>query len=965
MLKKKYDIVIIGGGAMGLATAAKLANTSKKVLVLEQFNFINDNGSSAGMSRQFRLQYSQDYMAQMAKDSVPYWDELQTHTDKELIGKVGSVWFGDPSTASQEGGIGAAEKTMDQLDIPYEKLADAKAIEDRFPFKNIPENYSGFFQEDGGIININETQQTLYKIANDAKNIELAAYAKVTDIDSQKSKKIVLTVEKDEQTVKITTKKIVITSGAYTNDVLKHLGLHINLDIWEMSSAYYKKTDPKVEFPTWFVFQEPQDTSLFYGFPEVDWSHKDYVRVAPDIPDRIITDPKDRTGIPSQKSLALNNAWVKNHMKGLSAEPEFTATCLIALSNNSKELLIDTAPEWVNNHENIIVYTAGWAAKFIPLLGQILADLATTGSCDRDLTPFKVNWQEVRGEVSKDFNTSYEDGLELDVAVIGAGAAGLYSGYRLANGTDNNGKKLDLKVNIFEASERIGGRLQSVMLPGMNVVGELGGMRYMTVQEIVTALIETVFSKEYGLNPIPFPMGDDSHHLFYLRKQRFFANRFADAAITGEKFETRYFVEDKFKGKSADDIFTDIIREVLAKDGYSLKQIQESPNARKEWNRIKKILKYNYAGPYEGKFVYEIGFWNLLKDRSSQECYTFLAQAGGYFSNTINWNAAEAFPYMVGDFASSDVEYKTIDGGYDQILTCLGSSFIQKGGTIWTKNRLQTFAKNEDANKKDFKYKLTFYNIEAKKSWHVYAKDIILGMPRRSLELLDQDNFFFDRNSQAGLQHSMESVIKEPSFKILLGFEEPWWKDTIGAMAGESITDLPMRQCYYFGVDPENSHSLFLASYNDMRTVRFWKAIEHGEPYPTRETKLVKALKDNTFAPYDAASKMMVEEVMSQVRELHGPSVDIPDPYTSAYKDWSLDPYGAGYHAWKAGYKVWNEMPYIRQPQQEERIFIAGEAYSDQQGWVEGAFCVTEHIMREKYGLACPDWLSEDYYLGW
>jgi len=110
---------------------------------------------------------------------------------------------------------------------------------------------------------------------------------------------------------------------------------------------------------------------------------------------------------------------------------------------------------------------------------------------------------------------------------------------------------------------------------------------------------------------------------------------------------------------------------------------------------------------------------------------------------------------------------------------------------------------------------------------------------------------------------------------------------------------------------------------------------------------------------------MMVEEVMSQVRELHGPSVDIPAPYTSAYKDWSLAPYGAGYHAWKAGYKVWNEMPFIRQPQPKERIFIVGEAYSDQQGWVEGAFCVTEHIMREKYDLVCPDWLNPDYYLGW
>ena len=207
----------------------------------------------------------------------------------------------------------------------------------------------------------------------------------------------------------------------------------------------------------------------------------------------------------------------------------------------------------------------------------------------------------------------------------------------------------------------------------------------------------------------------------------------------------------------------------------------------------------------------------------------------------------------------------------------------------------------------------------------------------------------------------------EPSLKILLGFEEPWWKDTLGAQAGESITDLPMRQCYYFGVDPKNSHSLFLASYTDMRTVSFWQALEprnEKEHFQTRETRLVKG--GNTpYPPYEYASKAMVAEVMKQVRELHGPSIEVPNPYTSAFKDWTLDPYGAGYHAWKAGYKVWKVMPYIRQPLKEERIFVAGEAYSDQQGWVEGALCVTEHIMREKYGLVCPDWLDKDYYLGW
>ncbi|HKK76664.1 MAG TPA: FAD-dependent oxidoreductase [Saprospiraceae bacterium] len=956
-MQEKYDVIIIGGGAMGLSAAAALTDSSKKVLVLERFGFFNEKGSSAGLSRQFRIQYAQKYMAELVLESIPFWEKLQQTTSDMLIDKVGSLWFGDPAISSQEGGIEAAMNVMDELKVSYEPL-DAKQIEERFPFRNLPKDYSGFFQKEGGIINLKATLQALYNIADNSSNVKLREYEPVTGIDSRADGSIHVQTEKGPYE----TEKLILTPGAYTNELLKYFGLSMNLDIWEMSSAYYKKTE-NIKLPTWFVFQEPQDTSLFYGFPEEDWANPGYIRVAPDLPDRILIDPKDRKGVPSDKSLKLNNDWVADHMYGLEPEPDFTSTCLITLSNNNKELLLDTLPEWVHNHENIIVYTGGWAAKFIPLLGQILAELALEGKTKYDISNFKINWPMIRGEVSQQFVTEIQKDLKLDVAIVGGGASGLYSGYRLKTGTNEEGKSSNPSVGIFEMSDRVGGRLESIRLPGMSVVGELGGMRYMTVQEIVTALIEKVFAKQYSLKPIPFPMGDSDHHLMYLRKQRFFKNRFEQAEITGESFETRYFVEDRFKGKSSDTIFTEIISEVLEADGYSLEQIQESDDAREKWNEVKQSLRYNFPGPYQGQYVYEIGFWNLLKDRSSQETYEFLAQAGGYYSNTINWNAAEAFPYMVGDFASSAVTYKTLDGGYDQILTCLADAFLQKQGTIYTKNRLVTFGHNPDT-KSSYRYLLTFYSQEAEKEWTVLAKDIILAMPRRSLELLDQENFFFNRDRQKELHYNLDSVIMEPSYKILLGFEEPWWEATLKAKAGESITDLPMRQCYYFGVDPENSHSLFLGSYNDMRTVAFWQALENGEPYRTRSTKLVRAV-NVEYPSYQHATRPMVLEVMKQVRELHGPSVEVPEPYTSAFKDWTDDPYGGGYHAWKDSYKVWEVMPYIRQPYSEERVFITGEAYSDQQGWVEGAFCVAEHVMREKFDLKCPDWLNKDYYLGW
>ena len=56
----------------------------------------------------------------------------------------------------------------------------------------------------------------------------------------------------------------------------------------------------------------------------------------------------------------------------------------------------------------------------------------------------------------------------------------------------------------------------------------------------------------------------------------------------------------------------------------------------------------------------------------------------------------------------------------------------------------------------------------------------------------------------------------------------------------------------------------------------------------------------------------------------------------------------------------------MRQPDPAESIHICGEAYSDQQGWVEGALCEAEKMLQgPSFKLSWPSWLPTSYYLGW
>jgi monoamine oxidase len=73
----------------------------------------------------------------------------------------------------------------------------------------------------------------------------------------------------------------------------------------------------------------------------------------------------------------------------------------------------------------------------------------------------------------------------LDVAIVGGGVSGCYCGYRLLAADPalpaihelRRGAGDSLSVALYEASDRIGGRLWSYRFPELpNVVADLGGM---------------------------------------------------------------------------------------------------------------------------------------------------------------------------------------------------------------------------------------------------------------------------------------------------------------------------------------------------------------------------------------------------------------------------------------------------------------------------------------------------------
>src|SRR4029077_15969174 len=81
----------------------------------------------------------------------------------------------------------------------------------------------------------------------------------------------------------------------------------------------------------------------------------------------------------------------------------------------------------------------------------------------------------------------------------------------------------------------------------------------------------------------------------------------------------------------------------------------------------------------------------------------------------------------------------------------------------------------------------------------VHADKIILAMPRRSLELID-----WTPRRDPNIGPVIRSVLIQEAFKLFLAYRKPWWQ-ALGLVAGRSITNMPVRQVYYFGVEGEEA----------------------------------------------------------------------------------------------------------------------------------------------------------------
>jgi len=372
-----WDVIVIGAGIEGSATAYQLALMGRKTLQLEQFTLPHSRGSSHGHSRITRKAYPEEFYARMMLEAYQTWADLEKSVGKKLYTQAGCVHI--DKIGSKE--MSDVEKSLASINCRALCL-DAAGLSKRYPAMQFDSSYAAVVDPDGGILAadkcLSSFQSEFRRLGGVLQDSE--PVLRITPSSS------LVTVQTTKDTY--TANSVVIAAGSWTNKLIDPLGLHLPLRVQRVVVFYWKALQKGFEvadgFPT-FIVPDGPDREM-WGLPVFEYPG--FVKIAYhggheiDSAQRDIYDTKDTQYL----DYAVN--FVRTHLKGLEPRPSIMETCIYSCTPDNN-FILDRHPKFKN-----IIIGAGFSGhgfKLSPVVGKVLAELATFKKPSYCLDPFAIS----------------------------------------------------------------------------------------------------------------------------------------------------------------------------------------------------------------------------------------------------------------------------------------------------------------------------------------------------------------------------------------------------------------------------------------------------------------------------------------------------------------------------------------------------------------------------------------------
>jgi len=353
--------LVIGAGAMGLATTWRLAQRGLAPVALEQFERGHALGASHGATRNFNNAYAEAHYLDLLDDARRGWNELSTLSGESLLRLHGLVTHGDDEKVRRVHASLIARGAHAEVWTP-----DAAAA--RWPGMRFDGDV--LVSNDAGVVRA-EAALAALEAAASAAGADIRFAHRVVAIDEGPDT-VHVVVEHAGATYALTADTVVVTAGAWTRPVIGEAVALPRLTVTEESPAHFAELSEGGRWPSFNHLLRAQENDYpgnVYGMPTPGEGVKvGFHLVGP------VVDPDARTFTPVPALDAQLRDYVREWFPGLDPDSAVGISCTYT-STDSEDFVLD--------RRGRIVVGAGFSGhgfKFTPAIGEVLATLATDDS---------------------------------------------------------------------------------------------------------------------------------------------------------------------------------------------------------------------------------------------------------------------------------------------------------------------------------------------------------------------------------------------------------------------------------------------------------------------------------------------------------------------------------------------------------------------------------------------------------
>ena len=206
------DLVVIGGGVMGLFTAYHAAERPARVVVLERGRIGDPMTASYGRTRSFRSDYLDETYARLAQEAIRLWGDFERQTGSNVLVRCGCLNIGKRSVTPDLERTYAqlSFETLTRLGLSTESF-DGEALRRRFAFLDAD---MAHLHVDGGVVDLPAVTRALTGALAD-RGVRTLEGVETSAIEADGESFRVVT-----DAGELRTRSLVITAGHGTNDVL-------------------------------------------------------------------------------------------------------------------------------------------------------------------------------------------------------------------------------------------------------------------------------------------------------------------------------------------------------------------------------------------------------------------------------------------------------------------------------------------------------------------------------------------------------------------------------------------------------------------------------------------------------------------------------------------------------------------------------------------------------------------------